>query len=70
MSTFWRQLLVQPRTIADFWLNRTPENFERFGLGRVTEQRVPGLTAVERYSKLIVLGKPGRERLLFEALGD
>lgn len=40
--------------------------FERFGLGRVKEERVPGLEVVKRYSKLMVLGKPGAGKLLFE----
>lgn len=53
------------KTIDDLWQGFTPEKFERFGLGRVTEQRVPGLTAVKRYSKLIVLGKPGAGKTTF-----
>ncbi|MCU0537429.1 MAG: NACHT domain-containing NTPase [Hydrococcus sp. Prado102] len=41
------------------------ENVERFGLGRVTEERVLGLEAVEKYKKLIVLGKPGAGKTTF-----
>jgi len=41
------------------------EEFEKFGLGRVTEERVPGLSAVEKYKKLIVLGKPGAGKTTF-----
>lgn len=41
------------------------ENVERFGLGRVIEERVLGLEAVERYKKLIVLGKPGAGKTTF-----
>lgn len=41
------------------------EEFEKFGLGRVTEERVPGLNAVEKYKKLIVLGKPGAGKTTF-----
>jgi predicted NACHT family NTPase len=41
------------------------EEFDRFGLGRVTEARVPGIQAVERYSKLMVLGKPGAGKTTF-----
>lgn len=40
-------------------------DFYRYGLGRITEKRVPGLDAVKRYSKLIVLGKPGAGKTTF-----
>jgi predicted NACHT family NTPase len=40
------------------------KNFDRFGLGRVTET-IPGLEAVEKYSKLMVLGKPGSGKTTF-----
>lgn len=39
--------------------------FERHGLSRITEERVPGRLAVEKYSKLIVLGKPGIGKTTF-----
>ena len=51
--------------IADLLQGCTLENFERCGLGRITEERVPGLTAVNNYSKLIVLGKPGIGKTTF-----
>jgi predicted NACHT family NTPase len=41
------------------------EDFHRCGLGRITEKRVPGLDAVERYPKLMVLGKPGAGKTTF-----
>jgi predicted NACHT family NTPase len=41
------------------------ENFDRFGLGRVTDKRILGLEAVEKYSKLMVLGKPGSGKTTF-----
>jgi len=41
------------------------EDFDRFGLGRVTEKRVPGLDAVKQYSKLMILGKPGAGKTTF-----
>ncbi|MBE9039261.1 NACHT domain-containing protein, partial [Oscillatoriales cyanobacterium LEGE 11467] len=39
--------------------------FDRFGLSGVKEQRVPGLEAVERYGKLMVLGQPGVGKTTF-----
>jgi predicted NACHT family NTPase len=42
-----------------------PEDFERFGLNQVVEKRVPGLAAVEKYSKLMILGKPGAGKTTF-----
>lgn len=50
--------------IASLLQGFDPENFDRFGLGRV-EKRVPGLEAVEYYSKLMVLGKPGSGKTTF-----
>jgi predicted NACHT family NTPase len=51
--------------IAELLQNCNPEDFERFGLNRVSEKRVPGLEAVQRYSKLMVLGKPGAGKTTF-----
>src|SRR4028119_2224823 len=52
------------REIDELLQDCNPENFERFGLSRVTET-IPGLEAVEKYSKLIVLGKPGSGKTTF-----
>ncbi|WP_228059075.1 NACHT domain-containing protein [Nostoc sp. LEGE 06077] len=41
------------------------EDFERCGLSRVVEKRVPGLDVVRRYPKLMVLGKPGAGKTTF-----
>ena len=41
------------------------EKFDRFGLSGVKERRVPGLEAVERYDKLMVLGQPGVGKTTF-----
>ncbi|MEH2197965.1 NACHT domain-containing protein [Nostoc sp.] len=43
----------------------TSEDFDRFGLGRITQKRVPGLKAVEKYPKLMILGKPGAGKTTF-----
>ena len=52
--------------ISDLLQGFNPESddFDRQGLGRV-QKRVPGLEAVERYSKLMVLGKPGAGKTTF-----
>ena len=41
------------------------ENFDRPGLSNITEKRVSGLMAVEKYSKLLILGKPGAGKTTF-----
>ncbi len=42
-----------------------PEEFDRLGLGKVRQEQVSGLKAVERYAKLMVLGKPGAGKTTF-----
>jgi predicted NACHT family NTPase len=58
---------LQWREISDLLQGFNPEsdNFDRLGLGEVRQQRVPGLDAVGRYSKLMVLGKPGAGKTTF-----
>jgi predicted NACHT family NTPase len=51
--------------IAELLQNCDADDFERFGLNRVSEERVPGLEAVQHYSKLMVLGKPGAGKTTF-----
>jgi len=41
------------------------ENFDRFWLGAVREKRILGLEAVEKYKKLMILGKPGAGKTTF-----
>ncbi|MEH2204473.1 MAG: NACHT domain-containing protein [Nostoc sp.] len=41
------------------------QDFDLFGLNRITEKRLPGLEAVEKYSKLMILGKPGAGKTTF-----
>jgi predicted NACHT family NTPase len=52
--------------LSDFQrFNAARDHFDRLGLGRVSEPQVPGLEAVTRYSKLMVLGKPGAGKTTF-----
>jgi predicted NACHT family NTPase len=41
------------------------EDVKRFGLGRIVEGRVPGLDAVKKHPKLMILGKPGAGKTTF-----
>jgi predicted NACHT family NTPase len=51
--------------VAELLQECNSEDFDRFGLGRITEERMPGLDAVEKYSKLMILGKPGAGKTTF-----
>jgi predicted NACHT family NTPase len=51
--------------ISELMQNADPEQFDRFCLGKVREKRVPGLEAVEKFSKLMILGKPGAGKTTF-----
>jgi predicted NACHT family NTPase len=51
--------------LAELMRDTSPEKFDRFYLGDVREQRVPGLDAVEKFSKLMILGKPGAGKTTF-----
>ncbi len=41
------------------------DEFDRFGLGRIKQKRIPGLEAVKQYDKLMILGKPGVGKTTF-----
>lgn len=43
----------------------SPEEFDRFGLGEIDQKQIPGMKAVETYSKLRVLGKSGVGKTTF-----
>ncbi len=45
--------------------NLKPTEFDRVGLGTVEQKQIPGMQAVEAYSKLRVLGKPGVGKTTF-----
>jgi predicted NACHT family NTPase len=57
----------QPGEIRDLLRDFNPDgdNFNRLGLGKVCQKRVPGLDAVKFHSKLMVLGKPGSGKTTF-----
>ncbi len=57
----------QPGEIRDLLRDFNPDadNFNRLGLGKVHQKRVPGLDAVKSHSKLMVLGKPGSGKTTF-----
>ncbi|OKH52868.1 hypothetical protein NIES2101_13400 [Calothrix sp. HK-06] len=52
-------------SIEELIENVSREDVDRFSLGRVSEKRVPGLEAVTKYSKLMILGKPGAGKTTF-----
>jgi predicted NACHT family NTPase len=58
--TSHRRLEIE-ELLNDFDLKR----FGQAGLGKVREPRVPGLEAAKRYTKLMVLGKPGAGKTTF-----
>jgi len=51
--------------LSELIQNASAEQVERFSLGAVKEERIPGLEAVEKYSKLMILGKPGAGKTTF-----
>jgi predicted NACHT family NTPase len=53
------------KEIPELLLECKKENFDRVGLSNITEERVPGLEAVEKYAKLMLLGKPGAGKTTF-----
>ena len=53
------------KEISELLKDAASENFNRFSLGEIQQNRLPGLEAVERYSKLMILGKPGAGKTTF-----
>ncbi|OIP76184.1 MAG: NTPase (NACHT family) [Oscillatoriales cyanobacterium CG2_30_44_21] len=43
----------------------TPEDIDRFGLGKIVESQISGIEAVAKYNNLRVLGKPGSGKSTF-----
>ncbi len=55
----------QRRTVDELLEGCDRENFDRFILGAVQQKRIPGLEAVEKHDKLLILGKPGAGKTTF-----
>lgn len=53
------------RELDELMQGCTPENFDRFLLGQVREQRVDGLDAVQQRKLLMILGRPGAGKTTF-----
>ncbi|WP_324235757.1 NACHT domain-containing protein [Okeania sp.] len=53
------------KDISQIYKEYNAENFERFEIGEVSQERIPGIEIVKRYSKLMVLGKPGAGKTTF-----
>ncbi|MDJ0732931.1 MAG: NACHT domain-containing protein [Nostocaceae cyanobacterium] len=51
--------------IDELLQNYSSEDFDHFGLGRIIERRIPGLEAVNKNPKLMILGKPGAGKTTF-----
>lgn len=51
--------------ISELLQNSNLDSFDRFGLGKVSERRIPGLQVVEQYPKLMILGSPGSGKTTF-----
>ena len=50
---------------SELMLDGSPEIFERFCLGEIRERRLPGIEAVKKFSKFMILGKPGAGKTTF-----
>lgn len=55
----------QRRSIEQLLEGCNFEDFDRFSLGRVQQKRIPGLEAVQKHNKLLILGKPGAGKTTF-----
>jgi predicted NACHT family NTPase len=55
----------QRRSIEQLLEGCNFEDFDRFSLGRIQQERIPGLEAVQKHDKLLILGKPGAGKTTF-----
>lgn len=58
-----RQWLDIPELLQGF--NLSKDKFDPLSLGKISQEQVPGIFAVAKYSKLMVLGKPGIGKTTF-----
>ncbi|MEO1147872.1 MAG: NACHT domain-containing NTPase [Cyanobacteria bacterium J06638_22] len=55
----------QRRSIEELLEGCNLEDFDRLSLSKINQERIPGLEAVERHDKLLILGKPGAGKTTF-----
>ncbi|MBN3890932.1 MAG: NACHT domain-containing NTPase [Nostoc sp. JL31] len=71
INDIYIDLNILEQIASQQWLEITelqkldPKEFDRFGLGEIDLNQIPGTQAVETYSKLRVLGKPGVGKTTF-----
>ncbi|MBN8563964.1 MAG: NACHT domain-containing protein [Leptolyngbya sp. UWPOB_LEPTO1] len=53
------------RSIEQLLEGFNSEDFDRFSFGRIQQKRIPGLAAVQKHDKLLILGKPGAGKTTF-----
>jgi predicted NACHT family NTPase len=53
------------KDIAELLQEANIDDFDRFGLGMITQKGVPGLEVVNKHSRLMILGKPGAGKTTF-----
>ena len=53
------------KEIAELIENCSLEDFNRFNLGGVVEEKIPGEEAVAKHNRLLILGKPGAGKTTF-----
>jgi predicted NACHT family NTPase len=53
------------KTVEELQTDPDAEDFDRFALGRVKTERIPGLDAVNKHEQLMILGKPGAGKTTF-----